>query len=82
MNISRILKFILSGATITQSIRNSNENRITGLKWPDYGVLLYGHCILRGEEKGDGASGDPRRELLDKLARWSYKPLKYILGLM
>ena len=82
VNISRVLKFIVSGATNTKSIRNSNENTSTDLKRPDYGLLLYGHCILRGEEKGDGTSGDPKQELVDKLVRWTYKPLKYILGLL
>ena len=80
VNISRVLKFILSRATDTKSIRYRNENTSTDLKRPDYGLLLYGHCILRGEEKGDDESGDPRRDLVDKLVRWTYKPLKYILG--
>ncbi len=63
-------------------IHNRNENTSTALKWPDYGFLLYRHCILRGEEKGNGTSGDPKKELLDKLVCWTYKPLKYILGLL
>jgi len=82
VNISHLLKFILETATQTRSIRNNNENTSTGLMRPDYGLLLYGHCLLRGEEKGDSTSGDPKEELVDKLVHWTYEPLKYILGLL
>jgi hypothetical protein len=76
-NISKILTFILSYA---ERIRNSNRNTSMALKRPDYGLLVKGHCVFRGEEKGSDSSGDPAQELVNKL-EWSYDPLPYILGL-
>jgi hypothetical protein len=76
-NISRILKLILSSA---EPLRNSNCNTSAAHKRPDYGLLIKNHCVLRGEEKGSDPSGDPARELVDKLI-WTYDPLPYILGL-
>jgi hypothetical protein len=77
-NISRIFRLILSDA---ESIRNSNRNCSTALKRPDYGLLLKGHCVLRGKEKGSDPVGDPKQELVEKLI-WQYSPLSYILGLL
>jgi hypothetical protein len=77
-NISGILRLILPDA---EPIRNSNRNTSTALKRPDYGFLIKNHCIVRGEEKGSESSGDPERELVDKLV-WTYHPLPCILGLL
>ena len=76
-NISRPLKLILQDA---EAIRNTNHNTSTGLKRPDYGLLIKNNCILRGEEKGSESPGDPGAELVDKLI-WTYSPLPYVLGL-
>jgi hypothetical protein len=76
-NISKILSLILS---YSKPIRNSNRNTSTALKRPDYGLLIKNSCIFRGEEKGSETSGNPAKELTDKL-EWTYDPLPYILGL-
>jgi hypothetical protein len=76
-NISDILKITLSGSTV---IRNSNRNTSTALKRPDYGLIVNGHCIFRGEENGSESDGDPERELLEKI-RYIYA-LLYVLGLL
>jgi hypothetical protein len=78
-SIGRILQNILSKTT---AIRNSNRNTSTALQWPDYGLIVNSHCILRGEEKGSDTSGNPEQELCLKLHRWEYDPLLYILGLL
>jgi hypothetical protein len=75
-NILRILRFILSNA---KPIRNSNDNTRTALKWPDYGLLINNHGVLRGEERSSDGAGDPERDLVNKCI-WSYDPLPYILG--
>lgn len=75
-NISEILRMILSD---TKFIRNSNRGTSMALKRPDYGFIIKKHCVFRGEEKGTETSGDPKRELVEKL-RYTYHPLKYILG--
>jgi hypothetical protein len=77
-NIGNILKLILPAG---ETIRNSNHNTSTGLKPPDYGFLLKGHCYVRGEEKGTDSTDDPEQELIDKL-RWTYQPLPFIFGLL
>jgi hypothetical protein len=77
-NIGKILKLILPAG---QSIRNSNRNSSTALQWPDFGFLVKGHCVFRGEETGPASDGDPERELVDKPI-WTYDPLPYILGLL
>jgi hypothetical protein len=80
INISYILRFILPDTT---PIRNNNRETSTALQRPDYGLLVNGHCLFRGEEKGSQSSGDPARELLDKLLEvWGYSPLRYITGLL
>ena len=80
LNISSIVKFILKSAT---SIRNSNQNTSTTLERPDYGLLVNNYCLLRGEEKESSDTvGDPRKELIGKIAHWVYKPLPFILGLL
>jgi hypothetical protein len=76
-NISHILRLILPDS---ESVRNGTSTS-PALKWPNYGLLIKNHCIVRGEEKGSESGGDPKRELLDKL-RWTYQPLPYILGLL
>ena len=62
-----------------ETFRDSNQNMSTGLKRPDYGFCLRGHCLFRGEEKSPGSKIDPKNELLQKL-KWSYDPLPFILG--
>jgi hypothetical protein len=76
-NISRILQLISSTA---YCVRDDNRGTSTGSYRPDYGLLLKGHCIFRGEEEAPDSTGDPKRELLDKVT-WSYD-LPYILGLL
>jgi hypothetical protein len=76
-NISDILKITLSDSTV---IRNSNRNTSTALKRPDYGLVVDGNCIFRGEEQGSDSTGDPERELLEKI-RYIYTIL-YVLGLL
>jgi hypothetical protein len=78
-NITRIFKLILRGTT---SIRNSNKGTSTALKQPGFGLLVKGHCLFRGEEKGPDTPGDPERELITTVGRWEYDPLPYILGLL
>jgi hypothetical protein len=77
LNISHILQLISSTA---YCVRDDNRGTSTGSYRPDYGLLLKGHCIFRGEEEAPNSTGDPKRELLDKVT-WSYD-LPYILGLL
>ena len=77
-SITRIIESILSNAN---TIRNSNRNTSTALQWPDYGLLLNNHCIVRGEEEGTETGGNPEEELSSKL-KWEQDPLQYILGLL
>jgi hypothetical protein len=80
INISYILQFILPNTT---AIRNCNHQTNTALNRPDYGLLINGHCLFRGEEKGSHSTGDPAQELLKKLDElWGYYPLRYITGLL
>jgi hypothetical protein len=51
INISLILQFTLS---TVHCVRDRCNER------PNYGLLLKGHCIFRGEEKGTNSSGDPK----------------------
>jgi hypothetical protein len=78
-NIGWILKTLLPEGV---SIRNSNRDSSTALKRPDYGFLMKGHCVVRGEEEGTDSPGDEERELVEKLYRWTYQPLPFILGLL
>jgi hypothetical protein len=78
-NIGWILRTLLPEGV---PIRNSNRNTSTALKRPDYGFLVKGHCLVRGEEKGTNPAGDPKQELVEKLHRWTYEPLPFILGLL
>ena len=78
-NIGSILGSILPS---TIRIRNSNRNTSTALKRPDYGLLVKNHCVFRGEEKGSDSAGNPNDELVNKIERWTYDPLPYILGLL
>ena len=78
-NISEIICFILSG---TEGLRNSNRNTSTGLKRPDYGLLVNNSCVFQGKEKGSDSDGNPLNELRDKIERWIYDNLPYIIGLL
>ena len=66
-------------AQMGETFRDSNRNTSTGLKRPDYGFCLRGHCLFRGEEKSPESKIDPKKELLQKL-KWSFDPLPFILG--
>lgn len=79
LNISSILLFILSNST---HVRNTNRDTSTALKRPDSSFVVDNYCLLRGEEKGSNAGGDPNKELVQKILRWDYEPLKWILGLL
>ena len=74
--IGRTLRLILNGTFI----RDSNRETSTGLLRPDYGFLLRGHCLFRGEEKPPGTRDAPLEELKNKIVEWTYSPLDYILG--
>jgi len=78
-NISGIIRFILSGA---EGSRNSNRGTSTGLKRPDYGLLVNNYCVFRGEEKGSDSDGNPLNELSQKIVDWIYKNLPFIIGLL
>ena len=69
-NIRYLLTFVLNG----QAIQGSNQNTSTALQMPDFGLLVNGICIFRGEGKVPSYSGKhPRLELFDKLT-WTYDP--------
>jgi len=74
--ICQTLKLVLQGTFI----RNSNRSTSTGLLRPDFGYLMRGHCLFRGEEKAPESRGEPIKELKDKIVDWTYGLLDYILG--
>lgn len=75
--IGRTLDLILTGT----AIRNSSKGTSTGTLRPDYGFLIKGHCLFRGEEKAPGSEADPVLEIETKLdAAWTYGNLSYVLG--
>ena len=78
-NITDIITFILSNAN---EQRNSNDGTSTGSKRPNFSLLINNYCIFRGEEKGSLSPGDPEDELKSKIARWEYRPLPFVLGLL
>ena len=78
-NISDIIRTILPGA---RSFRNTNKGTSTALQRPDYVLLINQNCIFRGEEKGSETAGNPKEELVQKIVRWQWYPLTYILGLL
>jgi hypothetical protein len=64
-NIRKIISGIISPST---AIRDSNRNSGTLLQRPDFGFLMGGDCVFRGEEKAPVFSGPhPRDELAQKL---------------
>jgi hypothetical protein len=75
-NIRQILMELLKGAT---DIRNSNFHTATAKSRPDFAIILNGHCVFRGEEKGPNNSEDPKKELSDKLL-WVYSGAPYVIG--
>jgi hypothetical protein len=76
-NIRQILESVFLAS---KTIRGSNMHTSTGLLSPDFGLLLGGNCVFRGEEKAPQYSGrHPKEELIQKL-RWTYDPASYILG--
>ena len=78
-NISRIFEFILVKSTWG---RNSNRGTSTLLKRPDYSLIYNNCCLLRGEEKGSDSTGDPQKELFEKMPEWDYDPLPFVFGLL
>ena len=78
-NISDIIRTILPDA---RSFRNTNKGTSTALQRPDYVLLMNQNCIFRGEEKGSETVGNPKEELVQKIVRWQWDPLNYILGLL
>ena len=77
-NISDIIRLIILGV---KHGRNTNKGTSTALKWPDNTLSTNNNCIFRGEEKGSETHGSPRIELYEKIVRWLWHPLGYILGL-
>jgi len=74
--ICRTLRLVLQG----NFIRNSNRSTSTDLFRPDFGYLMRGHCLFRGEEKAPESRGEPIKELKAKIVDWTYGILDYILG--
>jgi hypothetical protein len=76
----RNIRDVVDAAITGKSIRKPSRDRSTGLQRPDFGLLLGGVCVFRGEEKPPTYSGrHPKGELIQKLA-WTYDPAPYILG--
>jgi len=64
-----------------QPIRNSHQNTDTASLRPDYGYVIGGVCVFRGEEKRLGFTGThPKAELFNKLVGWYYDPAPYVFG--
>lgn len=62
------------------AIRDSNQGTSTALCRPDFGFIINGVCVFRGEEKPKSFTGThPRQELLNKLD-WTYDPALFIVG--
>ena len=77
-NIRTLLRIVLKARTI----RDSNDHTSTALQRPDFGLLVNGICLFRGEEKAQGYSGThPKNELFDKLT-WTYDPALFVLGMV
>jgi hypothetical protein len=74
------IRVLLDVAITGKTIRDSNNQTSTALLRPDFGVLIDGICVFRGEEKALKYSGThPRNELFQKLT-WTYDPAPYVLG--
>jgi hypothetical protein len=70
----------LEVAILCRTIWDSNEQTSTALLRLDFGVLIDGVCVFRGEEKVPRYHGpQPKDELIQKLT-WMYDPAPYILG--
>ena len=78
-NITEIIKFILLNAC---DQRDSSHRTSPVFKRPDFCLFIDNYCLLRGEEMGSHSTGDPEKELINKIARWEYNPLPFILGLL
>ena len=74
--IGQTLRLVLQGFPI----RHSDRSMSTGLLRPDFGYLMGGYCLFRGEERAPGLIREPIKELKDKIVDWSYGTLDYILG--
>ncbi|PFH47466.1 hypothetical protein AMATHDRAFT_152002, partial [Amanita thiersii Skay4041] len=61
-------------------IRDSNKDTVTGAFRPDFGLLIDGRCIFRGEEKKPSYTGTSPREELIKKTRWVYGSAPYVIG--
>ena len=76
-NIRRLLQHIFPSG---RAVRDTNKGTSTGLSRPDFGFLVNGVCVFRGEEKQNSYDGThPRDELWQELD-WTYDPAPYILG--
>jgi len=75
-NVRAVLQLLFPNG---RSTRNSNLHTATRLLRPDYAFILNKLCPFRGEEKAPESTGDPKKELADKLA-WAYEPAPYVLG--
>lgn len=71
------IRMILIRCLNAKSVRYSSQCTETGQFRPNFGLLLDGVCVFRGEEKRK--TKHPKREFKDK-TRWVYEPAPYILG--
>ena len=75
-HIRRMLENVLRPSKIIWGDMHTS----TGLLEPDFGVLLRGNCVFRGEENAPIYRGThPKEQLIQKL-RWTYDPAPYLLG--
>ena len=76
-NIRALLQEVFCSDT---AIRDSNQGTSSCLCKPDFGFIIDGVCVFRGEEKQNSFTGiHPRKELWEKLD-WTYDPAPYVLG--
>ena len=76
-NIRRLFEAIFPEG---KAVRDTNHGTSTRLCRPDFGFLIDGVCVFRGEEKQPGFTGThPRDELIQKLD-WTYNPAPYVIG--
>ena len=75
-NIRNILELLVP---FSKSIRDDPRQTNTPKLRPDYGLLLGGVCLFRGEEKSKTSRGDPKASLSDGLT-WIYSPAPYVFG--
>ncbi|KAJ3493793.1 hypothetical protein NLJ89_g10936 [Agrocybe chaxingu] len=78
-NIRSVIETLIPYGT---SIRNSNQHTETRNLRPDFGHLISGKCVFRGEEMGPNSMEDPKVKLRNKLPKWVYSPAPYVLGML